>query len=86
VIITIYGFECLLITSQEGRHLPKILLNFHPVASRRSWNRSSKTLQFLCLQQQGSKTLSTECTFTSLTQLKEKTLKDMLTFRSQDRV
>jgi hypothetical protein len=34
----------------------------------------------------GSKTLSTECTFASLTRLKEKTLKDMLAFRSQGKI
>jgi hypothetical protein len=31
----------------------------------------------------GSKTLSTECTFASLTRLKKKTLKDMLAFGTQ---
>jgi hypothetical protein len=31
----------------------------------------------------GSKTLSTECTFASLTRLKKKTLKDMLAFGNQ---
>jgi hypothetical protein len=31
----------------------------------------------------GSKTLSTECTFTSLTRQKKKTLKDMLSWGSQ---
>jgi hypothetical protein len=31
----------------------------------------------------GSKTLSTECTFKSLTQQKKNTLKDMLAWRSQ---
>jgi hypothetical protein len=31
----------------------------------------------------GSKTLSTKCTFASLTRLSKKTLKDMLAFRNQ---
>jgi hypothetical protein len=31
----------------------------------------------------GSKTLSTKCTFTSLTRLRKKTLKDMLAFGNQ---
>jgi hypothetical protein len=31
----------------------------------------------------GSKTLSTECTFASLTRQNKKTLKDMLAFRNQ---
>jgi hypothetical protein len=31
----------------------------------------------------GSKTLSTKCTFTSLTRLQKKTLKDMLAFGNQ---
>jgi hypothetical protein len=35
------------------------------------------------LQQHGSKTLSTECTFASLTRQKKKTLKDMLAWGSQ---
>ena len=31
----------------------------------------------------GSKTMSTKCTFASLTHLRKKTLKDMLAFRNQ---
>ena len=34
----------------------------------------------------GSKTLSTKCTFASLTHLKKKTLKDMLAFGNQGKV
>jgi hypothetical protein len=33
----------------------------------------------------GLKTLSTECTFASLTRLRKKTLKDMLAFGNQDK-
>jgi hypothetical protein len=34
----------------------------------------------------GSKTLSTKCTFASLTRLRKKTLKDMLAFGNQGKV
>jgi hypothetical protein len=33
----------------------------------------------------GSKTLSTKCTFASLTRLRKKTLKDMVAFENQDK-
>jgi hypothetical protein len=41
-------------------------------------NRNNKTLLFPHLNNMGLKTLSTECTFASLTRQKKKTLKDML--------
>jgi hypothetical protein len=41
-------------------------------------NKNNKLCYFLTYNNMGSKTLSMECTFTSLTQQKNKTLKDML--------
>jgi hypothetical protein len=38
---------------------------------------------FITYNNMGSKTLSTECTFASLTRLRKKTLKDMLAFGNQ---
>jgi hypothetical protein len=39
--------------------------------------------RFSTYNNMGSKTLSTECTFASLTRQRKKTLKDMLAFRNQ---
>jgi hypothetical protein len=47
------------------------------------WVETSKLCCFLTYNNMGSKTLSTECTFTSLTQQKKKTLKDMLAWGRQ---
>jgi hypothetical protein len=40
---------------------------------------------FITYNNMGLKTLSTECTFASLTHRRKKTLKDMLAFRNQGR-
>jgi hypothetical protein len=41
---------------------------------------------FITYNNMGSKTLSTECTFASLTRQRKKTLKDMLAFGNQGKV
>jgi hypothetical protein len=45
--------------------------------------KATKICYFLTYNNMGSKTLSTECTFASLTRQNKKTLKDMLAFGNQ---
>jgi hypothetical protein len=73
----------LIITSQEGKTPSQISLSFHSPAWEPPWNRNSRTQPFHHLQQHGLETLSTECTFASLTRQRKKTLKDMLVVRNQ---
>jgi hypothetical protein len=49
------------------------------------WTEIAKLRCFLTYNNMGSKTLSTECTFASLTRWRKKTLKDMLACGSQDK-
>jgi hypothetical protein len=61
-----------------GKHPPTT----HFTAGAPPWvpplNKTTKLRCFLTYNNMGSKTLSTECTFASLTQQKKNTLKDML--------
>jgi hypothetical protein len=81
----IMGTECLnlLLHHWEAKHPPQIGLSVLPPAWEPPWNRNCRTQQFHHLQQHGFETLSTECTFASLTRQRKKTLKDMLAFRNQ---
>jgi hypothetical protein len=54
-----------------------------PPAWAPPWSRNNRTQLFHHLQQHGCETLSTECTFASLTCQRKKTLKDMLAFGNQ---
>jgi hypothetical protein len=76
----------ILITSSEGRHLPLVYLFFFLLLWDDLGTEAAKLDCFITYNNMGSKTLSMECTFASLIRLKEKTLKDMLAFRSQGKV
>jgi hypothetical protein len=78
VIITIYRFECFyLLHHRKVDTFHKFYLIFILLL----WDDLGKEAAKLCsfiTYNMGSKTLSMECTFASLTQLKEKTLKDVI--------
>jgi hypothetical protein len=75
--------KSLLFLRWEANILPRptsllgLLLGYH------LWTETTKLCCFLTYNNLGSKTLSTECTFASLTRQKKKTLKDMLAWWSQ---
>jgi hypothetical protein len=87
VIITIYGYECFyLLHHRKVNTFHKFYLVFLLLLRDDLGTEATKLCCFFTYNNMGSKTLSTECTFASITQLKEKTLKDMLAFRSQGEV
>jgi hypothetical protein len=87
VIITIYGFECFyLLHHRKVDTFHKFYLVFILLLWDDLGKAATKLCSFFTYNNMGLKTLSTDCTFASLIQLKEKTLKDMLVFRSQARV
>jgi hypothetical protein len=75
--------KSLLFSKWETNILPRptsllgLFLGYH------LWTEAAKLWCFLTYSNTGSKTLSMECTFASLTRQKKKTLKDMLDWGSQ---
>jgi hypothetical protein len=76
----------LLLPNSEAKHPPANEFTEFPPALAPPCSRNNRTRLFHHLQQHGFETLSTECTFTSLTRLRKKTLKDMLAFGNQGKV
>jgi hypothetical protein len=89
--------KVLLLQTREAKHPPaqkfiifKVGGQHPPVTSLLGlflgyhlWTKTTKVWCFLTYNNMDSKTLSTECTFASLTRQKKKTLKDMLAWGSQ---
>ena len=73
----------LLLHYWEAKHPLQISLVFFLLLGHHVGAEIAKLSCFITYNNMGSKTLSTECTFTSLTRQSKKTLKDMLAFRNQ---
>jgi hypothetical protein len=81
-------FECETYYYITGRQntLPQISLVFFLLLWHYLRTEREELRHFITYNNMGSKTLSTECTFASLTRQRKKTLKDMLAFGNQGKV
>jgi hypothetical protein len=73
----------LLLHYREAKHPPQISLVFFLLLGHHLRTKTAELRHFITYSNMGSKTLSTECIFTSLTHQTKKTLKDMLAFGNQ---
>jgi hypothetical protein len=73
----------LLLHNWEAKHPPPNKFSVLPPALDHLRTKTTELRHFITYNNMGSKTLSTKCTFVSLTRQMKKTLKDMLASRNQ---
>jgi hypothetical protein len=73
----------LIITLLGGKTFSQISLVFFLLFGHHLGAETAELSCFITYNNMGSKTLSTKCTFSSLTRRRKKTLKDMLAFGNQ---